>query len=172
MRQFSKIRFLLFATILLAASCGRQKCDDKVPTIAFVDFEQYTDSSLAKLIIYFQDCDGDIGLEDSDTLDPYNIEGKYYNNMLVDYFELHNGVWEKNPVKIPIEDTTYFYYRLPVITPSGQNKALEGEIEVKLEPYYNPFPPAADTIKYEVTLVDRALNESNKITTPVILVQN
>ena len=60
-------------------------------------------------------------------------------------------------------------YRIPVLTPTGKNKALKGNISVTIEPsYYNPISPDSDTIKYIITLVDRDFNESNTVESPEI----
>jgi hypothetical protein len=62
------------------------------------------------------------------------------------------------------------YYRVPVVTPTGQNKALEGEIAVALKPWPTLPGTTGDTIRYSVKLVDRALHESNVVFTDRIVV--
>jgi len=61
--------------------------------------------------------------------------------------------------------------RIPVITPNGQNKSIKGDIEVILF-INNPKPNVQyDTICFDVSIVDRALNMSNTIRTPEIIVK-
>ena len=61
-------------------------------------------------------------------------------------------------------------YRLENITPSGQNLALRGNIEIILEPFYfNPNSNHSDSIRFSILLIDRALNHSNLIYTPLLL---
>ena len=61
-------------------------------------------------------------------------------------------------------------YRIPYMEREGQNKILKGTIDVTfLYLFYNP----ADTIKYDFYIKDRALNESNIVSTnEIILGQN
>jgi hypothetical protein len=143
-------------------------CLDKIefpiePAITFKEFTTSGDSGI--LVISFTDGDGNIGLEDRDTVAPYDLaSGKYYN-LLLDYHEKQNGVWVNMTDSLPLP----FYYRVPRIEPTGQNRALEGEIKVDLIPtYYNPFSQF-DTIKYSIQLLDRALNESNVVETDEII---
>jgi len=57
-----------------------------------------------------------------------------------------------------------------VVTPTGQNKSLEGEIAVALKPYPTLPGTSGDTIRYSVKLVDRALHESNLVYTDAVVV--
>ena len=45
-----------------------------------------------------------------------------------------------------------------MITPTGQNKALEGDISVELSPQVLPQAPG-DTVRFGVRIADRALHE-------------
>jgi hypothetical protein len=150
--------------MLLITTCEKQQCDVTAPSIEFLSFDKNNDST-ATLKISFEDCDRDIGLSPADTLSPYDIDGDYYYNLWLDYYELQDGEWVLRDDFFP-----QFRYRIPRL--SGQeviNRSMVGEIQVDLEPiYYLLFSPY-DTIKFEVTLVDRALNESNKVMTPVII---
>jgi hypothetical protein len=154
---------------LTAALCFLlTSCLDKTefpiePAILFKEFTTSGDSGI--LVISFTDGDGDIGLNDHDTVAPYDLATGAYYNLLLDYYEKQNGVWVNMTDSLPLP----FYYRVPVITPTGQNTALEGEIAVDLIPtYYNPFSQF-DTIKFSVQLLDRALNESNVVETDEII---
>ena len=70
----------------------------------------------------------------------------------------------------PTADSITFSYRLENLTPSGQNKALRGEIEIVMEPYYfNPISNHSDSIKYSILLIDRAQNHSNLVESPLIV---
>ena len=114
------------------------------------------------MAISFTDGDGDIGLNEGDTDPPYAVNTTYYYNLFCDMSRLHNNVWT------PVPELPY-YYRVPSITPTGQNKALNGDLAVALKPF--PFPPVVigDTVRFNVKLVDRALHESNTITTPSLV---
>jgi hypothetical protein len=128
------------------------------PKITFKSFLTYADS--ARLTIGFTDGDGDVGLDEADTLPPYNIEGDYYFNLRCDYYEKREGEWVLAPeIVIP------FYYRVPKVTPTGQNPALNGEMSVIMTPLYYLPGTGYDTCRFEVTMLDRSLNVSNKIVT-------
>jgi hypothetical protein len=56
------------------------------------------------------------------------------------------------------------------MTPVGQNKALKGEIEIILEPFYfNPISNHSDSIKFSILLIDRSFNHSNLIFSSTIV---
>jgi len=72
------------------------------------------------------------------------------------------------------------HQRIPPITPTGQNKVLQGEISYRLggpDPNDSGWPVQAkppgtpnDTVRFRLRLVDRALNESNEVATESIVV--
>ena len=83
--------------------------------------------------------------------------------------ELVKGTTDPDGENAIIFDTVFFPYRIENITPSGQNKALKGFISVILEPlYFNPNSKSNDSIKYQIMLIDRKLNHSNLLTSPLI----
>lgn len=142
--------------MLIFSACQEKKCKDPVPYIEFVAFEQKADSA-AKLTIYFKDCDGDIGLKQSDTAAPYDY------NLFLEYYEKQNGSW------VHVEPRFPFYYRIPMLAGRTPYDLKEGEIMIDMGLYYNPFS-SFDTIKYAIMLKDRALNESNSVETDEIVV--
>jgi len=164
---------LLAAVALVLAACADKTEFSEVPFIRYNAFEQLKSSSgkdsLGILKLYFTDGDGDMGLNASDTLAPYNKGSLYYYNFFITYFEKQNGVWTKVvlPPPFPGADTLTNNSRIPNLTPTGQNKSLEGEISMQLFTN-NPFSPY-DTIRYDVRICDRALNMSNFVQTPEIV---
>ena len=157
MKESSKIEFiisffLVVGMIFLFSSCFLPEELPPEPKIEFEGFILIKDTLEPKLgnpahliwlKISFTDGDGDIGLAEGDTLpQPY-----YDNNLFI------NNIG----------------YRIPDITPKGQNKTLKGEIDVEIW-----IIPASlyDTIVYEIYLVDRALNLSNIVTSPAIVLNN
>lgn len=141
---------------LSLGSCLKTEEFPTTPSISLDSFETKSDGS-ATLKLLFTDGDGDIGLNPRDTLAPFDINSPYYYNLFVRYFERKNGVWTLIPINNPP-----LSYRTPVVTPTGQNKSLKGSISVDMSLYYDPNS-AFDTIKLDVKLLDRALNESNVI---------
>ncbi len=133
------------------------------PALAFKAFTQHGDS--ASLVVAFTDGDGDIGLDDSYDYPPFDTL-PYYYNLFIEYYRLIDGDWEDEPVSFAIP----IYYRVPVVTPTGQNKALEGEVAVALG---WPVIPGTegDTVRLSAQLVDRALHLSNVVLTDPIVIQ-
>ncbi|MDQ3099888.1 MAG: hypothetical protein M3R08_00755 [Bacteroidota bacterium] len=147
---------------VFAAGCGPDLEFPPEPRIEYRTFVQ--SGAAAKLTIYFTDGDGDIGLDPSDTQWPYDTASEYYHNFFLTFEELQDGIWVRP--ELELENN----YRIPRITPAGQNKTLQGEIAVDL---FWPIRPGSpyDTVRFEVMIVDRALNESNRVfTDPIVVV--
>lgn len=178
MKLYIKIRFILPALAILAAiSCKRLEEYPIEPVISFLEFERIfneTDSIYDRGILKFEftDGDGDIGLEDRDTFPPFNPESKYYYNLIIDYYEVRNGVETYVPLtfynsETEEYDTVYLSARVPLLTPKGINKAISGDIydTVFIYNYFSDF----DTLFLKFKLVDRALHESNTEVTHYIV---
>ena len=163
MKPAAKIGFLPLSLVLtlLMVGCLKKKEFPIEPIIEFESFNIEGDSGV--LMISFTDGDGDIGLREYDTISPYNLGSEYYYNLYLDYYEKQNGTWVKRDLNPP------FAYRVPVITPSGQNKALEGTIEIDIVPIYYDPASVYDTIMYRVRLIDRALHVSNEVESDEII---
>ncbi|MCI5058771.1 MAG: hypothetical protein MRY83_21845 [Flavobacteriales bacterium] len=159
-----KAKLIIFsALVVIIFGCEKQQCEVVEPTIEFLSFEKNGDST-ATLTITFEDCDRDVGLAESDTSGPYSIDGDYYYNLWLDYHELQNGEWVLRDDFFPL-----FRYRIPKLSGEEVNRPMTGDIILDLEPFYFLFGSPYDTFKFEITLVDRALNESNKVETPLIV---
>ena len=140
----------------LNSHCDHEDCVGTVPELEFNQLVM-TDSTQGVLTMNFFDCDGDVGLSDRDTVPPYNADSRYHYNYYLDYYEKRDGEW----FLVDFGEGGY-KYRIPVITPEGRFPELEGEIDVDL--FF--FPTEYDTFKFSVTLIDRALNESEPVETP------
>ncbi len=162
---------------MIIFSCKKKEEFPDVPKIDFKNFQKIYNPVLdlydrGIITVSYEDGNGDIGLAASDTFPPYDPESKYYYNFIINYYELQNG----NLVEVPIVvynsqtqkfDTLSLSARIPILTPEGKIKAIEGIIRDTLF-IYN-FNSSFDTIKFDITLVDRALNESNRVSTPLII---
>ncbi len=160
----SSIASLLFT--LLITSCLKKVEYPPVPAIQFESFEITSNgaSTQADLTISFTDGDGDIGLKQEDTTGIFCSDTcLYHYNLFCEYYEKLNGEWIHYPIDWQ-NGATPFYYRLPDITPTGQNPSLAGKIIINMPTYYLLTTPG-DTCRFEVKIVDRALNESNTVTT-------
>lgn len=154
---------------LLLVSCLKREEFPPQPVIEYTDFIKYGNDS-AVFIFQFTDGDGDIGLDERDTLGNFAPSQPYYYNFIMTfYYKDATGTFQpfdaidSTPA---IMDTLKNGYRIPNITPEGQNKVLDGEIRVKLLGPY--IPPQVDdkNFKFDAFIYDRSLNKSNVISTP------
>jgi hypothetical protein len=165
-----KIGLILPTLVVLALiSCKRIEEFPPEPSISYLNFEKIfneTDSIYDQGILKFEftDGDGDIGLAKSDTFPPFNPGSKYYYNLIIDYWEVRNGIETAVPLtffnsETQTFDTVYLSARIPLLTPKGSNKALTGDIydTLFIYNYYSDF----DTLFLKFKIVDRALHESN-----------
>ncbi len=156
-------KILLLSAILGLGSTACQKSDDCEGTVPSIKFNQLSviQENGAILSIEFKDCDGDVGLDAEDTtgvFSPLN-DNRYHYNLYLDYFELVDSVWT------PVESN--LRYRVPRLENNGASKTVEGDIEVRMNQFYAISPN--DTFRYEIVLIDRALNESEKVISPAFI---
>ncbi len=156
--------FVLFGCVL--SSCEDDNNFSDIPFLEYRghEFKVEQDSRIIEMELYFNDRDGNIGLELEDSLEPFNPGSKYFNNLWVWVYTVRNGVQTAaNP------DTSIgFSGRIPNLTPEGQNKSLEGTI------FYDISASAlapGDTILCEFLLLDRDLNRSDTARSPLIRIQ-
>ena len=168
----SKI-ILIPLMLLLMVACLKPVTYPIEPIIEYVGFEPFSDTG--KVVFSFTDGDGNIGLDQNLLTSPFNPGSFYYYNLYINYYEMMDGEWVRATSDPTGEnsifaDTITFSYRIEYLTPTGQNKALRGNMEITLEPYFfNPSSNHNDTIKYTILLIDRDLNHSNVLSTPMIL---
>ena len=158
MKDFKYILILTIICFSLFASCIKEK---KFPPQPIIEFKQYISHGLdsADCIIGFQDGDGDIGILPGDTITPNDFKMKYLYKDVAGNFQPFDAI-----DTTPAMDTLFYTYRVPNLTPDGQYKALDGEIKAKLRAAPIYFP-GHHTVKFEITLRDRAGHLSNKVTT-------
>ena len=155
---------------ILLNSCKQQHGFPNEPHLEFVSLNLIDNRTSvdkqAELILYFTDGDGDIGLDETFNYPPFDTNSIYYNNFFVTYYAKRNGEFVAFPEFL-------FNTRLPRFLSSNNPEPLEGEIKRILD-VQNPFPtaPDTDTVKFECWIVDRKLNESNRVFTSEIIVRN
>ena len=173
MRLNTKIILVLSFAVSFLASCLKPQSFPVEPAIEFVSFEAQGDSGV--ITFSFTDGDGDIGLDQQQLDPPFDTSSFYHYNLYINYYEMMDGSWVRGTAdplgnNFPTADSITFSYRLENITPIGQNKALRGEIQIVMEPYYfNSYSNHNDSIRYEIMLIDRGLNHSNLLETPIII---
>jgi hypothetical protein len=130
----------------------------------------------------FRDGDGDLGLSPTDINEPYQEfigpgrttrNPNYYNYYIQPYVRsTPNGPFVKfvNPPPFGFEGE--YNSRYPRLEPNSDKKApLKGDLRFKLGLALGaPFQPGQE-VRFEISIKDRALNESNKITTSSYVVQ-
>lgn len=143
-------------------SCANGPDYSDVPEIRFVSFSKaemdqglINDDSVI-MTIYFQDGDGDIGFED--------------NNRDITLIDNRTG-------------DVYEQFKLPVVPIEGTGNGISGEIRIVVfnqccvYPASTNIPPceenppaefSSNDLSFDITLKDRAGNESNTITTSTI----
>ena len=147
-------------------SCREQEQFPDEPQLTFKEFIQETEDGqdVARMILSFTDGDGNLGLDQADTSGVFCPDTCfYYYNLFCNYYEKQDGEWvhysyENEDILVP------FYYRVPRVTPGGQNPTLEGDIEIDMQAYFIPLT-GYDTCRFEAFLVDRDLNHSNTVLT-------
>ena len=160
MNASSKIvLFIVLLTLFFA--CKKRESFSDIPYLEFRHYELKDSvdalgniTKLCELHIYFTDGDGDIGLFESDTIAPYDY------NLFVNYFEMHKDSLQEINVDPP------YHIRMPNLTPTGQNKSLKVDLKYDVDVTYRN----SDSIKFELKLFDRALNESEWVSSPLIII--
>lgn len=159
-RQTSVI-VILIGLIILGIACRKIESYPVEPEIEFEDFSVLRSidgkDSIGILSIGFTDGDGDLGVTENDSS----------VNYFLDIFEVVDG----NPQEVILPDSTVnFDAYIPDLTPDGKYKAIKGTISFSLPLYFmTPFLNS-DTIFFETSIADRAMHQSNVVTTPQFIV--
>lgn len=167
---------LLFL-VLVACSCQKPVEYPIEPKIAYEGFAYLfnadsTFSGEGIISFSYTDGDGDLGLDEGDTVSPFGRHDAHYYNMVIDYLKLENGVFVKKPLlswnaQTQSYDTATFNARFHRLRDSEEPKAISGTMDYRLM-VQNPLSPN-DTVKFEIRILDRALHESNTIQTESIV---
>jgi len=155
---------VLFTVVVILGACVPIEKLPPEPAIEFRSFALYDTVDIlgnaakaGKLTFYFEDGDGDLGLDDPGS----GIEAS--TNLFLQLYRKTDGVFELAGPTDPLYPSEY---RIPYIEPGGQNKILKGTIDVTLIYFlYNPD----DTLYYDFWIRDRGGNDSNTATTCVFV---
>jgi len=170
-----KIRFPIsakyLALLLLMAGCRKIVDYPDEPAISFSsviskDSTDVLDNPVKRVTLTFHltDGNGDIGLGITDTIGPFNKDSAWYYNLFLQEYKNENGSFTEVPAPGGLRR-----YRIPDLTPTGQNKTLIADISVTIEyPYSNSDPLPFKEFRYEFYVVDRSLNISNRDTSSII----
>lgn len=166
----SSVKYL--AVLMFLPACQKIVDYPNEPSISFSavsskDSTDVLDNPVKRVTLTFHliDGDGDMGLGVTDTTGPFHKDSAYYYNLCIQEYKKENGTYTQVPAPDGLRR-----YRIPDLTPSGQNKTLIADISVTIEyPYSAANPLPFDAFRYEFYVVDRSLNISNKDTSSVII---
>jgi hypothetical protein len=163
MREIKYLILILIFTLLLD-SCRKI---EKLPAVPHIDFTSFTIfdttdilgnmSKGGRLRFHFEDGDGDMGLNA-----PLGVQTDS-TNLFFTLFRKKGGTMSPAPDNDPLKPSAY---RIPYMERLGQNKILRGTISVT---FLYLFFNNTDTIRYDFYIKDRALNESNVVSTSEIV---
>lgn len=160
------LKYILFFVLFISisnTSCVKESDFPVTPVIEFMSFEVFQNDS-AICFISFTDGDGDVGFAENDTNAFRDLTMKYlYQKADGEFYP-----YDKLPGTSEF-DTLFYDYKVPFLTPDGQFKALDGEIEIKLTAA-PLFAPTHDVVKFDIQLRDRAGNKSNIVSTNEVTV--
>ncbi len=145
--------------------CSKQSIASPIPIIKYIGYskipyQNFPTDSLIFIKLEFEDGDGDIGLNITDTAYPYRIGDPYYYNVFTEYLAGKNGSYN---YVINANDTVNYNDRIVNIQPDTRNKSISGIMTLKIEPIIGAIVP--DSIRLNIFIVDRALNKSNMVAT-------
>lgn len=159
--------FVFIGLLTLLLSCEPEVKYPIIPNIKFVNLEKISNDLgydyKANLKFYFEDGDGDIGLDDitEDLQPPFDTSSIYHYNFFIKYYEKQNGTFVK--VDLPVEQNA----RIPRLS-NNTPESIDGEISIEV--FINNFASQYDTVRFEFFIVDRSLHHSNTVTTPEIII--
>ena len=163
--RINKYPIIILIILLSLGSCRKIEQLSKIPSIRFTNFTVFdtldilgNQSKGGRLDFYFEDGDGDLGLKEPSSGQTDST------NLFFTLFRKTDGIMAPASEDDPLYPSSY---RIPYMVRLGQNKILKGDISVTfLYLFYSP----ADTISYDFYIKDRALNESNVVSTSEIVV--
>jgi hypothetical protein len=169
MKNFIPVVFVsLF--VLLLGSCLKKLDFPIQPQLEYIGFTQFDSIESSGLIgfvnLKFTDGDGNVGLDSVlDSSGKFAPDSAFENNLFVSIFRKENG--EYFPVPVAEDPNVRIAPRLS----DEDDQPIEGDIDVGafIPPRSNTDTAREVTIRWEIYLVDRDLNQSNLIVTPEIV---
>ncbi|MFO7756546.1 MAG: hypothetical protein R6V34_11240 [Bacteroidales bacterium] len=156
MKKFAPSLFLLIILLPLFQGCEKIRQLPPEPAVEFRQFIMYdtvdmlgNPAKAGRLEFYFEDGDGDIGLEQP------GEEQTDTTNLFFTLLKKENNAFTEVDESDPNRPSAY---RIPFIEREGQNRVLQGTVEITFL-YF--FYDINDTIRYDFYIRDRAGHESN-----------
>ncbi len=159
--------FIILAAIGSLIGCYKEVSFDVKPAIEFkslkkeIRIDQFAGSKKDSVIltVKFQDGDGDLGLNEKEKT---TAELTNDFNYIIRIFRKKKGVFTEF-----IPDVPYSGY-FPRLKTDGKTGPIEGTIDYSID-FPHPFTPVKDSLKFQVTIKDRAGNISNTTESEVIV---
>ncbi|CAH0997145.1 hypothetical protein EMA8858_03282 [Emticicia aquatica] len=159
--------FIILAAIASLAGCYKETTFDVKPAIEFktlrkeIRLDQFSGSKKDSVIltIKFQDGDGDLGLNEKEKA---AAELKSDYNYIIRLFRKKKGVFQEFVPDVPYSG--YF----PRLKSDGKVGPIEGSIDYSVD-FPHPFTPVKDSLKFQITIKDRAGNVSNTAESSLII---
>lgn len=159
--------FIILAAIGLLIGCYKEVSFDVKPAIEFrslkkeIRIDQFAGSKKDSVVltIKFQDGDGDLGLNEKEKT-AAELTNDF--NYIIKIFRKRRGVFTEF-----IPDVPYSGY-FPRLKADGKIGPIEGTIDYSID-FPHPFTPVKDSLKFQVTIKDRAGNISNTTESEVIV---
>lgn len=180
--RFLKYSALIFSSGLLLNACITPPDYPDTPSI---EFKSITSRRIVKpsgetydtvtVTVSFKDGDGDLGLSTTDTAAPHNqynpsstdpnrTPNRFYNNYFFQpMVKGEDGVFRPKDFAFPYDS------RFPRLTNSDRSEPIKGDLNFGQSFSRGAFDPGSE-VRFEVSIVDRALHESNKVTTSSIII--
>lgn len=168
-------KYLLFVFFpLTILSCRKPPDYSETPEITFKSISKqliYDTDNLAyvdsvSITISFKDGDGDLGLSTDDIEGSDIYVDEFIFNYFIDIYKKENDTW----VFVDIESIggAPFHSRFERLLPEGASP-IDGDLNYGLTLNTSSLLKPSDSIRFEIDIVDRELNRSNKVTTDAIL---
>lgn len=156
-----RVTLIFLGLVVLGfSSCEKPQDYSPIPEIEYIStvFTQNVDQNITEATISFSfiDGDGDLGLEQADTMGQFAPDQEFYYNLIFDFYEKKNDTLKLSPRKD--------YFRFQNISKSQTtNKVLKGDMEVTIN--FENSQSFSDTSIFRFYIYDRALNKSNVVET-------
>jgi hypothetical protein len=168
MKWAPKIVFIALLTGFISTACKKKTCEEVIPEMEYLDFNYRAfgaDSGNYILTFKFNDCDGDIGMNPTDTIVDEFGE-KQTTNFKIDIYYVANDQWVKHVFG---PDDAGLDAKIPVLGNSTLNPVLDGEIDKKIHP--STFAVLGyDSIMFKSKILDNAGHYSNEVETPGFII--
>jgi hypothetical protein len=180
MKNFLAVLGLLVAVSAFLGGCHNPPEFPNEPSISYKRVEQYhftvagRPQDSLRIVIRFEDGDGDLGLTSDDNQPPFNPayetpagekipQGEYFYNYFVTMYIKRNGVFQV----FQFPNAGGLNSRFFPLAPDGRVGPLEGDLKYTVKFDSKNFT-IGDVVKFDVYIVDKKLNKSNRITTDEI----